>query len=71
MQLFISTEKKQLTTDLNSQTFRFILAQVRVRAASGLCVDKAALEEVFYLYFGFPCQLFHQFLHHNHPGLAQ
>jgi hypothetical protein len=36
-------------------------------------MDKAALEQVFSEYFGFPCQSsFHQFLHHyNHPGLAQ
>jgi hypothetical protein len=39
----------------------------------GFVVDKAALEQVFPEYFGFPCQSsFHQFLyHHNHPGLAQ
>jgi hypothetical protein len=35
-------------------------------------VDKAALGQVFSKYFGFPCQsLFHQFLHHIHPVLAQ
>jgi hypothetical protein len=35
-------------------------------------VDKAALGQVFFEYFGFPCQLFHQFLHHhNHLGLEQ
>jgi hypothetical protein len=38
----------------------------------GFVVDKAALGQVFSEYFGFPCQSFHQFLHHhNHPGLAQ
>jgi hypothetical protein len=38
----------------------------------GFVVDKAALEQVFSEYFGFPCQSFRQFLHHhNHPGLAQ
>jgi hypothetical protein len=38
----------------------------------GFVVDKVALGRVFSEYFGFPCQLFHQFLnHHNHPGLAQ
>jgi hypothetical protein len=38
----------------------------------GFVVDKAALEQVFSEYFGFPCQSFHQILHyHNHPGLAQ
>jgi hypothetical protein len=32
----------------------------------------AALGQVFSEYLGFPCQSFHQFLHHhNHPGLAQ
>jgi hypothetical protein len=35
-------------------------------------VDKAALGQVFSEYFGFPCQLFHPFLHyHNHLGLTQ
>jgi hypothetical protein len=35
-------------------------------------VDKAALEQVFFEYFGLPCQSFHQIFHyHNHPGLAQ
>jgi hypothetical protein len=38
----------------------------------GFVVDKAALGQVFFEYFGFPCQSFHQFLHHyNHPALAQ
>jgi hypothetical protein len=38
----------------------------------GFVVDKAALGQVFFEHFGFPCQSFHQFLqHHNHPGLAQ
>jgi hypothetical protein len=38
----------------------------------GFVVDKAAQGQVFSEYFGFPCQSFHQFLHHhNHPGLAQ
>jgi hypothetical protein len=38
----------------------------------GFVVDKAALGQVFFEYFGFPCQSFHQFLHHHaHPGLAQ
>jgi hypothetical protein len=37
----------------------------------GFVVDKAALGKVFSEYFGFPCQLFHRFLHyHNHPGLT-
>jgi hypothetical protein len=35
-------------------------------------VNKAALEQIFSEYFGFPCQSFHQILHHhNHPGLAE
>jgi hypothetical protein len=35
-------------------------------------VDKEALGQVFFKYFGFPCQSFHQFLHHhNRLGLAQ
>jgi hypothetical protein len=38
----------------------------------GFVVDKAALGQVFFDYFGFPCQSFYQFLlHHNHPWLAQ
>jgi hypothetical protein len=38
----------------------------------GFLVDKAELEQAFSEYFGFPCQSFHQFIHHhNHPGLAQ
>jgi hypothetical protein len=38
----------------------------------GFVVGKAALGQVFSEYFGFPCQSFHQFLHHhNHPGLAE
>jgi hypothetical protein len=38
----------------------------------GIVMDKAALGQVFSEYFGFPCQSFHQFLHHhNLPGLAQ
>jgi hypothetical protein len=38
----------------------------------GFVVDKAALQQVFPEYFGFPCQSFHYFLHHhNQPGLAQ
>jgi hypothetical protein len=37
----------------------------------GFVVEKAALGQVFSEYFGFPCQSLHQFLHHNHPGLAQ
>jgi hypothetical protein len=38
----------------------------------GFVVDKAALGQVFSEYFSFPCQSFHQFIHHyNQPGLAQ
>jgi hypothetical protein len=39
----------------------------------GFVVDKAALEQVFSKYFGFPWQSsFHQFLyHHNHPEPTQ
>jgi hypothetical protein len=38
----------------------------------GFVLDKAALWQVFSEYFGFPCQSFHQFLHHNnHPRLSQ
>jgi hypothetical protein len=37
----------------------------------GFVVDKAALGQVFFEYFGFSRQSFNQFLHHNYPGLAQ
>jgi hypothetical protein len=39
----------------------------------GFVVDEAALGQVFFEYFGFPCQTsFQQFFrNHNHPGLAQ
>jgi hypothetical protein len=38
----------------------------------GFVVDKAVLGQVFFEYFGFPCQSFHRFLHyHNNPGLTQ
>jgi hypothetical protein len=47
------------------------VTRVRGRAACDIVVDKAALGQVFFEYFGFPCKSFPQFLHHNHPGLAQ
>jgi hypothetical protein len=36
-------------------------------------VDKVALGQVFSEYFGFPCHLHSQILHHhhNHPGQVQ
>jgi hypothetical protein len=39
----------------------------------GFVVDKVALGQVFFEYFGFPCQSsFHQLLHnHHHLGLVQ
>jgi hypothetical protein len=47
-------------------------ARVCVRAEQvGFVVDKAAPGQFFSEYFGFPCQSFQQFLHHNHLGLAQ
>jgi hypothetical protein len=48
-------------------------ARVRVRAEYvWFVVDKAALGQVFSEYFSFPCQSFHQFLHHHkHPELTQ
>jgi hypothetical protein len=47
-------------------------ARVRVLAKHvGFVVHRGALGQVFSEYFGFPCQSFHQFLHHNHSGLAQ
>jgi hypothetical protein len=50
-----------------------VAARVCVQAEHvGFVVDKAALRQVFSEYLGFPCQSFHQFLHHhNHPGLAE
>jgi hypothetical protein len=55
---------------------RLTTAAPRVRAWSGhvgFVVDKVALGQVFYEYFGFPCQSsIHQILHpHNHPGQVQ
>jgi hypothetical protein len=49
------------------------VARVRVREEHvGFVVDKVALGQIFSEYIGFPCQSsFHQFLHHNHPSLAQ
>jgi hypothetical protein len=50
-----------------------LTAEARVRARVwqvGFVVDKAASGQVFFEYFGFPCQnqSFHQLLHHhNHP----
>jgi hypothetical protein len=47
-------------------------ARVHVQAACGACGGQSGIGQVFSKYFGFPCQSFHQFLHHhNHPGLAQ
>jgi hypothetical protein len=38
----------------------------------GFVMDKAVLGQDLSEYFGFPCQLFQQFIHHhNHTGLAQ
>jgi hypothetical protein len=38
----------------------------------GFVVDKGALGQVFFEYFGYLYRSFHQFLHHhNHPVLAQ
>jgi hypothetical protein len=35
----------------------------------GFVVDKAALEQVFFKYFCFPCHSFHQIFHtHHHPS---
>jgi hypothetical protein len=45
-------------------------ARVRSKVRSGhvgFVVDKVALGQVFYEYFGFPCQSsFHQLLHNHH-----
>jgi hypothetical protein len=48
-------------------------AQVRVRTTFEVCGGQNGTgAQAFSEYFGFPCELFHQFLHHhNHPGLAQ
>jgi hypothetical protein len=38
----------------------------------GFVVDKMALGQIFFEYFGFPCQSsFHQILHHHHNHLGQ
>jgi hypothetical protein len=53
----------------------FPTAAVRVRVLvehARFVVNKLALEQDFSEYFSFSCQsTFHQFHHHNHPGLAQ
>jgi hypothetical protein len=49
-------------------------ARVRARVSQvGFVVDKVALGQVLFEYFGFPFQSsFHQILHHhNHPGQVQ
>jgi hypothetical protein len=49
-----------------------VVARVRVRAACGFCGGQSGTGAGFLQVFDFPCQSFHQFLHHhNHLGLAQ
>jgi hypothetical protein len=58
---------KRLDSGFPSQRPRFA-----ARQDVGFVVHKAALGQVLSEYFGFPCQSFHQFLHHhNHLGLVQ
>jgi hypothetical protein len=46
-----------------------VTVAARSKAWNGFVVDKAALGQVFSEYCGFPCQSFHQYLHHhNYPG---
>jgi hypothetical protein len=58
-----------------AQAFSRWLLTAAARARAGqhvlIVVDKTALGQVFSEYFGFPWQSFHQFLHHNHPEVAQ
>jgi hypothetical protein len=73
----VETAGETETTQQNSQGR--VIAQAVSRwlpIASGqhvaFVVDKAVLGQVFSEYFCFPCQSFHQFLHHhNHLGLVQ
>jgi hypothetical protein len=47
-------------------------ARVPFRTACGVCGGQSGTWMVFFEYFGFPCQSFHQFLYyHIYPGLAQ
>jgi hypothetical protein len=68
---------RTLTLEHNISSFRLVAGfpPRRPGFASGqnvgFVMDKAALGQVFSEYFGFPCQSFHQFLHHNHSGQAQ
>jgi hypothetical protein len=70
----VSNRKGRAMAQAVSRWLPTAAARVRVWAEHvGFVVDKVALGQVFYEYFGFPCQSsFHQFLHHhNHPGLEQ
>jgi hypothetical protein len=66
-------ERRRAVDQAVSSWFPAAAARVRFRAEHvWFVVDKAALGQFFSECFGFPCQIsFHQFLHHNHPGLAQ
>jgi hypothetical protein len=38
----------------------------------GFVVDKVALEQIFFEYFGFPCQFsFYRMFHTHHPWLVK
>jgi hypothetical protein len=55
-----------------SRWLRTAAAWIRVQIACGVCGGQSGIGQVSSEYFGFPCQSFHQFLHHhNHPGLTQ
>jgi hypothetical protein len=74
-QVEILTKLKDEGCAVAQAVSRWLLTAVAQFASGqhvGFVVDKVALGQVFSEYFGFPCQSFHQFLHHhNHLGLAQ
>jgi hypothetical protein len=74
--IFSSTHMEKLGRAIAQAVSRWLsTATARVRAPVwqvGFVVNKVALGQAFSEYFGFPCQSFHQILHHyNHPGQVQ
>jgi hypothetical protein len=69
---FVTGLKGRAISEAVSRWLPTAAAQVRARFWQvGFVVDKVASRQIFYEYFGFPCQnrSFHKLLHHrNHPG---
>jgi hypothetical protein len=72
MKYFLRSVEGRAIAQAVSRWLPTAAARVRSRAEYvEFVVEKVALGQVFSEYFGFPCQSFHQFLHHhNHPRLA-